>query len=255
MIGRQSFLIVISNYIIQILGMVGAILLAKLWGAASVAALGIIAFAMSTISMFNIITDLGFSQAHVKRVSEGQDIGTCIGTFTAVKMFLIGLFLLFIFGALFIWKDVFGEGFTDATTESVFIVMIFYFVFNLLRSIPVNTFVGRREIAKRQITELFENLIKLPLEVIVVLAGVTGIVVASGKIIKVPPLFEWPGFLQPIQKFIADHAVGSLAMTYVLGMVSSLLIGLWFFRKYPLKRPDVVREVFQVLPDSFFLPL
>ena len=52
-------------------------------------------------------------------------------------------------------------------------------------------------------------------------------------------MVDWPSFLQPLQIFIANHAIGSLAMTYVFGMLGVCIVGFWFLRKYPIKRPSL----------------
>jgi len=65
MIARKSFLIIISNFLVQFIGWIGLVVLAKLWGSFAPEALGIIGFAMSFLALFNIVADLGFSQAHV----------------------------------------------------------------------------------------------------------------------------------------------------------------------------------------------
>ena len=231
MIARKSLLIAISQFFARFLGWIGLVVLAKLWGEAAPEALGIIGFAIAFLAIFNFIADLGFSSAHVKRISEGKDLGTCIGTYAAIKVFLTGLMVIVIFTAIFIWKNVLHEGFYDATTESVIIVFVVYYVFSNLQ-IATATFEGRKEIAKREITKTFENIVKVPLMILVALAGVTSIGMMS-----VSPS-EWPQFLQPLQQFLADHAVGSLAMTYVFGAISTFFIGIWFLRKYPLKKPS-----------------
>lgn len=233
MIARKSFLIVTTHYFTDILGFIGIVVLAKLWGDFSREALGIIAFAMSVISLFSIITDLGFSSAHVKRVSEGKDLGTCIGTFAAIKIILTSIMILAAFVSIYIWKNVFHEGFYDATTESVIIVLIFHSLFINLRAIAIETFKGKREIAKLQITKTFENIIKVPLSILVALAGVN----VMGRMIS--PAVIWPDFLQPLQQFLASHATGALAMTYVFGIMATFFVGLWFMRGYPIKKPNL----------------
>jgi len=85
MIARKSFLIIITSFITRLFGWIGLVILAKLWSDFAPEALGVIGFAMSFIAIFNIIGDLGFSGAHIKRISEGQDLGACIGTFAAIK--------------------------------------------------------------------------------------------------------------------------------------------------------------------------
>jgi O-antigen/teichoic acid export membrane protein len=233
MIGRKSFLIVATHYVSDILGFVGLVVLSKLWGNFAPEALGIIGFAMSFISLFNIITDFGFSSAHIKRISEGKDLGTCIGTFAAIKLLLTSLMILAVFVSIFIWKNFLKGGFYDATTETVVIIMVVYSIFNNLQNIAIHTFIGKREIAKLQITRLTENFVKLPLTIIVALAGVR----VMGYAIS--PAVEWPEFLQPLQNFLATHTTGSLAFTYVFGLVGTTVVGLWFLRRDPIKRPNI----------------
>ena len=168
MIARKSFLIVSSQFFIRFLGWIGLIVLAKLWGDFAPEALGIIGFAVAFIALFSIVADLGFGPAHVKRVSEGRDLGTCIGTFAAIKLVLTSIMVSVVFTAIFIWKYVFHSGFSDATTESVVIVFIIYYIFTNLQMIATTTFGGRREIAKREIARSFEGIIKIPLFILVI---------------------------------------------------------------------------------------
>ncbi len=230
MIARKSFLIVISQFIIQFIGWIGLVIIAKLWGGFAPEALGTIGFAMSFLALFNIVADLGFRGAHVKRVSEGQDLGTCIGTYAAIKLILTGLMVTIIVTAIFIWKNVFQQGFTDATTESMIFVFIIYYIFSNLSSIAIITFTGTREIVKRELPDIFGKVVKLPLIILVALAGVG----TAG----ISPLVEWPHFLQPLQQLIANHAASSLAITYVINAMVLFFIGLWLLRKYPIKRPN-----------------
>jgi O-antigen/teichoic acid export membrane protein len=233
MIARKSFLMVSTNFLNNILAWIGIVVLAKLWGGFAPEALGIVGFALSFIGIFEIISDFGFSQAHIKRISEGKDLGTCIGTFITIKLILTGLMVGSIFLAIFLMQNILNTNFYDATTYSVIIVIIFYSIFNKLQAISLKTFEGLGEFAKSEISRLFENIIKLPLTIIVALAGVSVI----GYSIN--PAIGWPSFLQPLQKFIENHAFGSLAMTYALGALGVFIIGLYFMRTYPIKKPNL----------------
>jgi len=237
MLARKSFLIIITQFVVLFCGWLGFIVLAKVWGDFAPAAMGIIGFALSFISLFGIITDLGFASAHVKRVSEGQDLGKCIGTFATIKIILTTLMIIAVIGTIFVWKNFFKGGFEDATTEPVIYVMIFYLIFRNLQAIPLRTFSARREIAKLQVSTLFENFVHIPLTVIVAMAGVTGVMI-DGKMIDIAPAVHWPEILQPVQQFMQNHILGSFAMTYVLGGMAVFLVGMWFMRKYPVKKPD-----------------
>ncbi len=239
MIARKSLFAVSIQFFIRFVGWIGLVVLAKLWGSFAVGALGTIGVAMALVSVFNVIGDLGFGQANVKRISEGKDLGTCLGTFTAIKLLLTGIMVAILVAGIYIWRVVLHGNFTDATTETVVLVFIVYYIFYNIQSIPITTFNGTGEIAKLQLTSMTENSLKIPLTIIVALAGVSLVSLGS-------PV-HWPAFLEPLRHFIASHPVGSLAMTYVFGMVASCVVGFWLLRKYPWKRPN--RE----LASSYFV--
>jgi O-antigen/teichoic acid export membrane protein len=239
MIARKSFLIIIVQFLTRTLGWVGLITLAKLWGSYARDALGVIGFAMAFVGVFNIVTDLGFGQAHVKRISEGKDLGACMGTFFAIKMILTTIMVTIVLLAIFLLNNVFHQGFSDATTQSVVLVFLLYYVLLSFQQIATYTFNGTGEMAKMQITTVFENIFKVPLTILVALAGVSAIGLAA--------LINWPGFLLPLQRFLASHPAGSLAMAYAFGMLVTVLVGFWLLRKYPWKKPDVA------LGKSYFL--
>jgi len=237
MIARKSFLIISSQFLARFLGWIGLVILARSWpGKSAPAALGSIAFTMSALALFNIIADLGFSRAHVKRISEGKDIGTCIGTYAAIKLILTSIMITVVFVTIYIWKVVYHKDFFDATKDSIVYIMLFYYVFLNLGQIAFYTFEGRREIAKRQIMQLFES-IKTPFMILVAFAGATGILV-EGELVSFPSKIQWPEFLIPLQRFISEHALGALTMTYMFSMIAMFLVGLWFLRKYPIKKPS-----------------
>ncbi len=120
MIARKSLLIVVAQFFTRSLGWIGLVVLAKLWGGFAPEALGVIGFAMAFVGVFNIIADLGFGQAHVKRISEGKDLGTCIGTFFAIKMILTAAMAGISTSChVFFWNMCFNQGFHDATKQSV----------------------------------------------------------------------------------------------------------------------------------------
>ena len=247
MIGRKSLLIVSSHFITRFLGWIGLVVLARMWADYAPDALGIIGYSMSFLALFNIIGDLGFSRAHVKRISEGKDLGTCIGTFTVIKLVLSGIMLTILFVSLFIWKTVFNQGFDNATTEPVIIVFALYYVFMNLTHIASFTFEGNQEIAKRQIVQIFEA-VKTPLMIMVAFAGV-GVAGREARVV-------WPEFLEPIQIFITKHALGSLAMTYAFAMIATFLVGMWLLRKYPIKKPTKTEHnVATAAPVGPFIPI
>ena len=232
MIARKSLVIVLSQFFSLFLGWIGLVILAKVWGGYAPEALGIISFAMSFLAIFNFLADLGLTQAHIKRISEGEDLGTCISTYAAIKIVLTAFMTVIIFAGLFTWKTYFHGGFFDSTTESVVIVFIFFYIFSNLNQIAIATFEGTQEIAKRELTRSMGNLVKIPLMILVVLAGVN----IAGKTIVSSPV-NWPPAVQSFQQFLIVHAVGSLAMTYVFGAIAILGMGMYLLRGYQWKKP------------------
>jgi len=232
MIARKSLIITASQFFARFIGLIGLVLLAKLWGGFAADALGIIGFALSFLALFSFLADMGFNKTHVKRISEGKDLGTCLGTYATIKLILISIMVAAIIIAIFIWKNVLHRQFYDATTESVIYVFILYYMFLNLHQIATVTFEGTREIGKMETAKSFENLVKVPLMLLIALAGV---LIIGKKTIA--PMIPWPDIFQPVQQFLALHALGALAMTYVLGVVAVFLIGFYFLRRYPWKKP------------------
>ncbi|MFH1101125.1 MAG: oligosaccharide flippase family protein [Methanobacteriota archaeon] len=233
MIARKSFVVASAEFISSFIGWIGLVVLARLWGGFAPEAMGVIGFAMSFLGLFTIIGQLGFHTAHIKRISEGKDLGTCIGTYITIKLFLTTLMIAAIIGTIVVMKIAFNKEFYDATTEPVIIVFLIYYIITNLRDIPQITFNGTKEIAKLEFLSLSENFVKIPLMILVALAGVT----IFNK--NIAPVGSWPGILKPAQTFLAAHAYGALAMTYTLGALAGLLLGIWFMRKYPLKKPNL----------------
>lgn len=237
MFARKSFLIVLSNFLSHFIGWIGLVFLIRTWGYFAPDALGIIGYTLSFLAMFNIIADLGFTQAHIKRISEGKDLGTCIGTFILIKLILLSIMLIVIFAYLFIWLNVLRQDLSNSTSLSIILVFTLYYVFLNLTKIATVTFEGRQEIAKRQTVHLFE-VVKTPLMILVAIAGI-GIAGKASSIVL-------PDFLKPLEAFITKNALSSLAMTYTFSAIATFIVGFWFLRKYPIKKPskDYLRSYF-----------
>jgi len=230
MIARKSLLILSSTFILQIINAVQFIILIKFWGDFAPTAIGSIGLAMSFIALFNIVSDLGFNQAHIKRISEGKDLGTCIGTFATIKIILTIIMVLITIISFFIIKNILGLEIYDPNTESIIFIFLIVNVFANLSSIPFVTFTGKKEMVKREFPYIFGVGIGFPFTILVITAGVSAA--------KISPAFIWPGFLRPIQQFISENALKSLALTYVVVWLIILFSYYWFFRRYPIKKPN-----------------
>ncbi|MCK5636980.1 MAG: polysaccharide biosynthesis C-terminal domain-containing protein, partial [Thermoplasmatales archaeon] len=83
------------------------------------------------------------------------------------------------------------------------------------------------------------------------------VAIAGVSIAGISPAFIWPSYLQSLQQFIADHAVESLAAIYLISWIATFLIGMWFLRKYPLKKPSwkLFKSYFSFAMPMMFLPV
>ena len=216
MFARKSLLIMSANLLDGILAYIALFFISRDMGPE---VYGIIGFAMGFVGLFTILTDLGFNSAHIKRVSEGKDRGTCIGTYLFSKLGFALLFAFIAVGAVLIWKFIFGRGFESPTHELAIYIILGYYIVNSIGTIFYNTYSATKEIAKAQI----------PL--------VMGTVVRTIAIIYVA---------------VSGFGVLALAWTYVFGEIIFLFISILFFRGFPIKKPT--KECFKNY-SVFAMPL
>ena len=186
-----------------ILGWIAIMLVARRMGAGT---LGELAYALSLVGGFSFLAFLGFRMAHVKRVSEGMDLGRCIGTFLTIRLALIALMLLALGLAWWVWTGLLGKQLYDLSTP-LLLVLVAYWVVQLLAGVMLATFTGRQEGAR----------------------------------------VAWPAFLGTTARSLllialalwaSERGALGLAQAYLAGIVLTALVALWYFRDYPLSRPD-----------------
>ena len=204
MIARKSALILAVEIANGILGYIAIFLVAR-YMAMPDYALGIISFAYGIVDIYHIFANFGFQNAHVKRVSEGQDFETCMGTFTAIKITLTGLMSLLLISSLFVWQHVLGRGFESPEHELAIYVMLIYFILWSLSLIMKTTFQAKKQTARQHLPMLFETL---------------GRVVATIYVIWVD--------LGPV----------ALAWTYVVGEIVVFISLAYFFRGNTIGKPS-----------------
>lgn len=127
---------------------------------------GTVTAAMALVATFNAVSDLGFSSAHVKRISEGANPNECISTFAFIKLVLTGLMVLITVVSLFVWTSLLGNDLAGASID-VIIMFIVYQVLYDLSSIATITFQARMEMAKMPLATLIEPLVRVPLVIFV----------------------------------------------------------------------------------------
>ncbi len=165
---------------------------------------GIIGFAIGYVGLFTMVSSLGFNEAHIKRVSGGEDLGTCIGTFLSVKLILLSIMTALTIGTVFFWLFIIGRGFETPIHEAAIYIILLYFILEKTATIFQITFTAQTKIAKTYLPRLI------------------GTIARTGAIIYVA---------------ISGFGAIELAFAYVFGHFFLFLSSLVFFKGYPLKKP------------------
>ena len=201
-IARKSTLILISMITVSLLGYLGLFFIYR-YGLDY--EYGVVAFAMAYVGLFSYMTNLGLSRAHIKHVSEGKDLGTCIGTYIVIKISLICIMVAVLLGSILFWKYILGRGFESSQHEIVIYLMVVFYVMLELANIANHTFSARRETAKERISTIFDPVIRIPIIIMVA---------------------------------IFSLGVFALAGAYILGMAAFVIVSMVLFRGYPIKKFD-----------------
>lgn len=202
MIARKSALILTAKLIDGATGYVALFFITKYMNPIEY---GIVGFALSFVTLFSILGNLGFDSAHVKKISEGKDTGTCIGTMLVIKISLIGSSIAVLLSAIFVWKHIMGLGFETPQHELAIYIMMGYLVLQMFDVLLIATFKAKKEIAKVEIPFL--------------VGGITRVVAT-------------------IYVAIAGYGALALAFTYILGELANFILLICLFRSYPIKRPS-----------------
>ncbi|RLF62690.1 MAG: hypothetical protein DRN33_05310 [Thermoplasmata archaeon] len=110
MIARKSALVMATNFSAGLLNYAAIFLIARYYAFPKFA-LGLISFTYGFVALLSVIPKMGLPQAHIKRISEGKDIGKCNGTFFSLRLALTAAMVVLTFLSLFVWKYVMHRGF------------------------------------------------------------------------------------------------------------------------------------------------
>jgi len=202
-IARKSALIIATQIANGILGYIGLKFIAlymQPWE------YGIVGFAYGYVALFSIFRQLGFDEAHVKRISEGKDLGKCIATFSLVKLFLAGLMASIVILSIAIWKYLMHRGFETPLHEKAVYIMLAWFVLGTLTQSMRMTFNAKKEIAKSQLPQF---------------------------------LFTFVRVIATIYVALMNLGALALAYTYLFGGIFNFSLALYFFKDYPIDKPSL----------------
>ena len=213
MIAKKSTLMVIQSLMGMIFGFITLKYIALEIGTA---AYGEMVLGYAVVSLFSFFANLGYGSSHVKRISEGKDLGECIGTFIVIRVATIALMSVAVVVSLAVWTWIYPNGMTDVSIAVILSVLVYFIILNLA-SIPTLTFDARAETSKTQIASMVQHPMKL--------AAVVFVIMMAGGVSS--------GISNDDMAFRLTWAY------YTIGMIGSTLIawGMFVYYKYPVKKP------------------
>jgi len=170
-----------SKIFVQFIRIAASIVVARIAGPT---VLGTVAFGLAFVSILSFLGDLGTGTAHIKLVSEGQDLSKCVATFSVIKIILTCFYSLIVLSVFLFQKYIFNVKFESTTHEYVIFIMLGAAIIDQLLLIPKTTFTARTEQAKKDIPDFTRTIIYQILRVIVVLLGYKAIALALGNLIS-----------------------------------------------------------------------
>ena len=199
---RKIALLFAAENVNAIIGWVALLFVARKMGAS---AIGEFSFALSLVGSFTFIAFFGFKMAHVKRISEGLDLGKCIGTFLSIRLFLISVMLLTFILSYWFWTGFLGKEIYDIQTPGLLLTVVFYYIIFLIVGVMPATFSGLEQSARVAIPNIVGTTIRSFIFIAAALMGL-GVI--------------W------------------LARAYLIGVILVGIFSYWYFRDLPISKPD-----------------
>lgn len=238
MLGRKSFLLFLSRIIAALLSYVGLYAMLRYYGDDGY---GSVTWTLAFVTTFNVISDLGFSNAHIKRISEGKDLDDCISTFATIKLLLTFVMAVLTISVVLIWTLVLGEKLEDSSIEMVLLVILYYVMFDIA-AIATTTFTAKMEMAKVPIVTIVDPIIRVPLvllaclwmlsltEMVALAYGLSALaVMAVSLYLLFRSRIKWrrPTLLRSYYKFALPLAYIS-AISVLSGTIDKLVLGIFY---------------------------
>jgi len=170
------------------LGFLSTMVIARYMGAE---ALGTVGYLLGLLGLLAVCLDMGFAFAHLKRVSESkEEPGALIGTFLALKLALVLVFLIAVIFLPFVRSYLGGQPFLQSAAEryAYYIIAAFY-ILHSLSSVFLFTFEARLETAKQSITAFIGSLLSFVAKTVVAVVGFGVIALSVAYLVEPLALF------------------------------------------------------------------
>ena len=166
MFAQRSPIIIIQNVISAIFGYVGLFFILRYIGTAD---WGFVGAGIGFVGVLSLFSDLGYSTAHTIKISEGEDIGVCNGTFLSVKLVLGLLFVVLTVGFLEVWTKVLHNGFQSPVEYWIILSLIPYFFFKNFIGFTNTYFSATMKSMRNSIPPLIEAVLRNSIFILIAL--------------------------------------------------------------------------------------
>ncbi len=217
MIARRTLIPIGNTVVGAILGLIALKVVAVYFGRESY---GQFEAALAFLGIFYLFADLNMGDAHVKRVSEGENVGDCFATFAAFRFATSILFILVASGSLLVYTVVLGQTVQDTTTYALLFAMLYY-VGKAAQGVAQSTFDARLEAARSQLGSFIETLVR-------VLLTLGAAVVFTSIVHKSGRLAGKLDASNPVWRWIVENPSGALAFAYAAGSISAAIVGFYY---------------------------
>jgi O-antigen/teichoic acid export membrane protein len=172
-IARKVTLSTALNLAQQMVLVLGSVFVARRVGPE---VMGIVAYAGAYVGVFQSLSDFGFGTAHIKRVSEGQNLGQCMGMAWLAK--LAGLIAMSLAVLTSFWVGGY-KSFHGQTGEIVFYVSLITLVVSQLTLVPNSTLIAFQNVIQKDVPATITQLTSAILRVCLAILGLGAIGLAA----------------------------------------------------------------------------
>lgn len=230
MLARKALLQFFSDNLVNFLGFISTFCIARFMGPS---VLGTIGYGLSLLSLLSMFSDLGYSQAHIKRVSEGGDLKGKIGTFLSIRI-ILGIIFSVIAIIYLLFSDI-----KDSPSDLIiyFSFFVFYLTTNF-SSLASATFQGLSKTSLNNAPIVTGRLIKTISVIIISLASMGTVWVTLtypldgiiAMVISLILLYKISGLVRPNLKYVKSYTLfamplaGLSIVSYLIGNADKIII-------------------------------
>ena len=191
---------------------------------------GTFAFGLSFAGIFIFVTDLGLSTAHTKKVSEGEDLQSCMSVFMVSRLILIGVFSVIVFAVIFLWENAFGQGWESPDTPLVIAIIMLYFIQSSITYVFSSTFLAQRDVVRAQAIAISDVASRALATLLVIamgwgLVGLAGTYAVEGLVALIVALYLARKRLPKIRLSAARKALLKQYMKFAAPIAATTILG------------------------------